>query len=56
MEGRVKMWDYAVGDVNTPTPNAADFHRYVFGSPSRQHALVALVENAKARAERKATR
>ena len=50
-----KMWDYVAGDRNSPTPTPARW-RLVFGSPSRQHALVALVENHKARAERKATR
>lgn len=54
-EGRTgKMWDYVAGDHHSPTPNAGDFHRYVFGKPSRQHALAALVENHKARVARKA--
>lgn len=54
-EGRTgsKMWDYVVGDLHSPTPRPSSW-RLVFGSPSRQHALVALVETSKSRAVRKA--
>jgi len=52
-EGRVKMWDYVVGDKNSPTPRPSTW-RLVFGHAGRQHALVALVETAKARAARRA--
>jgi hypothetical protein len=48
-----KMWDYVVGDHHSPTPRPSSW-RLVFGQPSRQHALVALVESVKARAARKA--
>lgn len=53
-EGRTgKMWDYVVGDHTSPTPRPSSW-RLAFGNPSRQHALVALVEVTKARATRKA--
>lgn len=49
-EGRTgtKMWDYVAGDSNSPTPRPSSW-RLVFGQPSRQHALVALVEKSRVR-------
>ena len=40
-----KAWDYVAGDSRTPTPIPSA--HLSFCHPSRQHALVALVENRK---------